>query len=72
MWSKPQLLAAMLLAFLVNMTAYPPSNGLLPYVAKDIYRIDQTGLGYLVASFASAPCWARWRSACAAATGRLA
>jgi predicted MFS family arabinose efflux permease len=51
-WSTPQLLAAMLVAFLVNLTAYPMSNGLLPYVAKDIYRIDQTGLGYLVASFA--------------------
>ena len=51
-WSKPQLLAAMMVAFLVNLTAYPQSNGLLPYVAKDIYRIDQTGLGYLVASFA--------------------
>ena len=42
----------MMVAFLVNLTAYPQSNGLLPYVAKDIYRIDQTGLGYLVASFA--------------------
>jgi Na+/melibiose symporter-like transporter len=52
-WSTPQLLAALLLAFLVNMTAYPLSNGLLPYVAKEIYHIDQTGLGYLVASFAA-------------------
>jgi predicted MFS family arabinose efflux permease len=52
-WSTPELLAALLLAFLVNMTAYPLSNGLLPYVAKEIYRIDQTGLGYLVASFAA-------------------
>jgi MFS family permease len=51
-WWTPQLLAAMLLACLLNLTAYPISNGLLPYVAKDIYRIDQTGLGYLVASFA--------------------
>jgi predicted MFS family arabinose efflux permease len=51
-WSTPQLLAALLLAFLVNMTAYPLSSGLLPYVAKEIYHIDQTGLGYLVASFA--------------------
>jgi hypothetical protein len=42
----------MAIAFLVNLTAYPLSNGLLPYVAKEIYRIDQTGLGYLVASFA--------------------
>ena len=52
-WSTPQLLAALLLAFLVNMTAYPLSNGLLPYVAKEVYRIDQAGLGYLVASFAA-------------------
>jgi MFS family permease len=51
-WRTPTLLAAMMLAFLVNLTAFPLSNGLLPYVAKDIYRIDQTGLGYLVASFA--------------------
>jgi predicted MFS family arabinose efflux permease len=45
--------AATWLAFLLNATAYPVSNGLLPYVARDIYGIDQTGLGYLVASFAS-------------------
>ena len=50
-WSTPQLLAALLLAFLVNMTAYPLSNGLLPSVAKEVYGI-QAGLGYLVASFA--------------------
>lgn len=50
-WSTPELLAALLIAFLVNMTAYPLTNGLLPYVAKDVYNIDQTGLGYLVASF---------------------
>jgi MFS family permease len=50
--TTPRLLAAMWLAFLLNLTAYPLSNGLLPYVARDIYRLDQTGLGYLVASFA--------------------
>lgn len=50
-WTTPHLLAAMCLAFLVNLTAYPLVNGLLPYVAKAIYRTDQTGLGYLVASF---------------------
>jgi predicted MFS family arabinose efflux permease len=52
-WTTPRLLAAVWLAFLVNLTAYPLLNGLLPYVAKDIYGTDQTGLGYLVASFAS-------------------
>jgi predicted MFS family arabinose efflux permease len=51
-WARPQLLAAMWLAFLVNLTAYPLSNGLLPYVAREIYQIDQTGLGYLAAGFA--------------------
>ena len=51
-WSRPQLLAAMWLAFLVNFTAYPISNGLLPYVAREIYLIDQAGLGYLAAGFA--------------------
>jgi hypothetical protein len=52
-WSTPQLLAAMLLAALVNLTAYPLSNGLLPYVAREIYGIDQAGLGYLAAGFAA-------------------
>jgi MFS family permease len=52
-WNTPQLLAAMYLAFLVNVTAFPLVNALLPYVAKEIYRTDQTGLGYLVASWAS-------------------
>ena len=51
-WNTPHLLASMCLAFLVNLTAYPLVNGLLPYVAKEIYRTDQTGLGYLVAGFA--------------------
>jgi MFS family permease len=51
-WDTPCLLAAMWLAFLVNLTAFPLTGGLLPYVAKDIYRMDQTGLGTLVASFA--------------------
>jgi MFS family permease len=51
-WNTPQLLAAMALAFLVNLTAFPLVMGLLPYVAKELYHTDQTGLGYLVASFA--------------------
>ena len=51
-WRTPQLLAAMSLAFLVNLTAFPLTNGLMPYVAKEIFHTDQTGLGYLAASFA--------------------
>src|SRR5262245_903100 len=48
----PALLAMMWLAFLVNLTAYPVSGGLLPYVAQRIYQVDAAGLGWLVASFA--------------------
>jgi Major Facilitator Superfamily len=51
-WNTPSLLAVVWLAFLFNLTAFPITNGLLPYVARDVYGIDQTGLGYLVASFA--------------------
>ena len=51
-WTTPLLLAAMCLAFLVNFLAYPLVNALMPYVAKEVYGTDQTGLGYLVASFA--------------------
>lgn len=47
----PLLLATMWLAFLVNLTAYPFTLGLLPYVVKDILHEDQTALGYLMASF---------------------
>jgi MFS family permease len=49
---SPQSLAAMWLAFLVNMTAFPMTSGLLPYVAKNVYHINQTGLGTLISSFA--------------------
>jgi Na+/melibiose symporter-like transporter len=48
----PELLAMMLLAFLINLTAYPVSGGLLPYAAQRVYHVDATGLGLLVASFA--------------------
>jgi MFS family permease len=51
-WNTPLLLAALWVAFLVNLTAYPLTNGLLPYVARNVYHIDQTGLGYLAAGFA--------------------
>jgi MFS family permease len=51
-WTTPRLLGTMVLAFLFNVTAFPMVMGLLPYVAKHIYQTDQTGLGYLVASFA--------------------
>ena len=51
-WTTPRMRAAIWIAFLANLTAYPLSNGLLPYVAREIYATNQTGLGYLSASFA--------------------
>jgi MFS family permease len=52
-WETPSLLALVWLAFLYNLTAFSLTQGLMPYVARDIYHIDQTGLGYLVASLAT-------------------
>lgn len=52
-WSTPDMRALMLLAFLVNFAAYPLVGSLLAYVAKEIYGLDQTGLGWLIACFAA-------------------
>ena len=51
-WTTPRMKAALWVAFLANLTAYPLSNGLLPYIAKTIYGTNQAGLSYLSASFA--------------------
>jgi hypothetical protein len=51
-WTTPRMRAAIWFAFLANLAAYPFSNGLLPYIAREIYHTNQTGLGYLSASFA--------------------
>ena len=52
-WYKPPLTGALALAFLANFLAFPFFNGLLPYAAKNVFGIGQTGLGYLIASFAT-------------------
>ncbi|TXL78178.1 MFS transporter [Vineibacter terrae] len=52
-WSTPPLRATMYLAFLVNLTVFPLTGALLAHVAKDVYHLDQRGLGWLVASFAA-------------------
>ena len=52
-WNTPFLFALMCLAFLLNLTAFPLLNGLLPYVVKEIYHADQTVLGYMAAGAAS-------------------
>lgn len=52
-WQTPRLRAAMSLAALVNLCAFPLSGGLMPYIARDVFGLDQQGLGWLVASFAT-------------------
>jgi MFS family permease len=52
-WHTPRLRAAMSLAALVNLCAFPLSGGLMPYIARDVFGMDQQGLGWLVASFAA-------------------
>ena len=50
-WESAPVLAIICLAFLANLTAFPVSHGLMPYVAKEILQIDQNGLGQLMAIF---------------------
>lgn len=47
--TTPYLLATMILAFLLNMTAFPLISSLLPYVVKDVYGADQNTLGLMSA-----------------------
>ncbi len=50
-WGAPAVLAIMWLAFLVNLTAFPITHGLLPFVTKEVMKADITVLGSLVATF---------------------
>ena len=52
-WGKADLVGAFSMAFLVNLLAYPFFLGLLPYVARDVYGMGQSGLGYLAGAFAA-------------------
>jgi hypothetical protein len=52
-WETPALLGAFSIAFLVNLLAFPFFLGLLPYVARDVYGIGQSGLGLLAGAFAT-------------------
>ena len=42
---RPLEMAGIWVAFLVNLLAFPTTIGLLPYVAREIYHVGQTGLG---------------------------
>ena len=46
---EPVILAVMFLAFIVNFTAFPVMNGLMPVVARDIFHLEAIGLARFVA-----------------------
>ena len=46
------ILALLLLAFLVNLTAYPLNNGLMPVFARDVLGSGSSGLGLLLGAYA--------------------
>ena len=50
-WNNGPVLAIMCLAFLANLTAFPVTHGLMPYVAKEVLSLDENGLGQLLAMF---------------------
>ena len=50
-WNSPRVLAIICLAFLANLTAFPITHGLMPFIAKDILSLDENGLGQLLAAF---------------------
>ena len=52
-WHTPRLRAVMAVAALANLCAFPLTGGLMPYIARDVFGLDQQGLGWLVASYAS-------------------
>lgn len=50
-WNSPAVLAIISLAFLANLTAFPISHGLMPFIAKEVLLTDENGLGHLLAAF---------------------
>lgn len=50
-WHTPRLMALIWLAFLINFSAFPFTISLLPYSAKEVYQVAETGLGSLVAAY---------------------
>lgn len=52
-WQNPQLNGGMWLAVLVNFSAFPLTGALMPYIAKNVFGLDKTGLGFLLASFSA-------------------
>lgn len=50
--NSPRIRALLWIAFLVNLSGLCVTGGLLPIVARDVYGLNELGLGVLVATFA--------------------
>lgn len=51
-WRNPALKGCFMLAFWVNVFAYPLALGLLPYVVNNVFQANETLLGILGAAYA--------------------
>lgn len=51
-WKNPALKGCFMLAFWINVFAYPLALGLLPYVVNNVFEANETLLGVLGASYA--------------------
>lgn len=49
MMRRRVVMGVMYLAFLVNLTAFPLTIGLMPVLARDVFGLDENGLARLVA-----------------------
>lgn len=50
--ATPLILTIMLLAFLVNFSAFPLLHGLMPVIARELFALDANGLARLVSAVA--------------------
>lgn len=50
-WRTPRIKALMFYAFLVNLCAFPINMGVLPFAAKEVFGLTETGLGQMIAMF---------------------
>ena len=47
--TTPYLMGTLVLALLLNMTAFPLANSLQPYIVKEVFGGNQATLGYMIA-----------------------
>ena len=50
--TSPLIIALLVIAFMVNLTALCITGGMLPVIARDVYGFDETGLGLMLAVYA--------------------